>query len=114
MHNSRFGKKFQHFCVGSALAFHHLIPNSAYSRQVVTTLENQVYETTVGSFRFRKIKPELFFGYQVLHLDGLPVLMADREKAILDYLYFPTRKTNAFNFFTILPTSSSNVETIAA
>jgi predicted transcriptional regulator of viral defense system len=77
----------------SALSFHHLIPEAVYSPQAITTLKSKVYETPVGSFRYRRIKPELFFGYQVLHLDGLPVLMADREKAILDYLYFRAGKT---------------------
>lgn len=77
----------------SALSFHHLIPEAVYSQQAITTLKSKVYETPVGSFRYRRIKPELLFGYQVLHPDGLPVLMADREKAILDYLYFRAGKT---------------------
>lgn len=72
----------------SALAFHHLIPEAVYSQQAVTTLKSITYNTAAGSFNYRKIKPGLFFGYQVLHLDGLPALMADMEKALLDFLYF--------------------------
>ncbi|MDE3183888.1 MAG: hypothetical protein KGM16_10765 [Bacteroidota bacterium] len=95
----------------SALAFHRLIPEAVYSQQAVTTLKSKVYETPVGSFRYRRMKPELFFGYQVLHLEGLPVLMADREKAILDYLYFRAGKTTEaeleslrLNFYELLQT----------
>lgn len=72
----------------SALAYHQLIPEAVYSQQAVTTLKSISYETAVGVFRYCKIKASLFFGYEILHLDGLPVLMAYREKAILDFLYF--------------------------
>lgn len=95
----------------SALAFHRLIPEAVYSQQAVTTLKSKVYETPVGSFRYRRMKPELFFGYNILHLEGLPVLMADREKAILDYLYFRAGKTTEaelealrLNFYELLQT----------
>lgn len=77
----------------SALAYHHLIPEAVYSQQAVTTLKSITYPTTVGTFNYRKIKQELFFGYQILHLDGLPVLMADMEKALLDFLYFQSGNT---------------------
>lgn len=71
----------------SALSYYHLIPEAVYSLQAVTTLKTITYETHVGTFNYRSIKPQLFFGYQILHQDTLPVLIAEIEKAILDYLY---------------------------
>jgi hypothetical protein len=37
------------------------------------------------------MKPELYFGYMVMHKENLPILMAEKEKTLLDYLYFNSR-----------------------
>ena len=71
----------------SALSYHHLIPEAVYSQQAITSRKTMAYETPVGSFNYRNIKPAFFFGYQVIRKDQLPVLIADVEKALLDYLY---------------------------
>lgn len=71
----------------SALSYHHLIPEAVYSQQAITTRKTMLYETPVGTFNYRTIKPVFFFGYQVIRKDQLPVLIADMEKALLDYLY---------------------------
>ena len=71
----------------SALSYYSLIPEAVYSQQAITTRKTTTYETPVGSFNYRSIKPELFFGYEILHKDKLPVMIAEAEKALLDYLY---------------------------
>jgi predicted transcriptional regulator of viral defense system len=71
----------------SALAHYGLIPEGVYSVQGITTRKTITYETVAGAFHYRSIKPSLFFGYQVDRLQNMPVLMAEPEKAILDYLY---------------------------
>lgn len=71
----------------SALSFYQLIPEQVYTLQAVSTRKTILYETPVGHFNYRTIKPELYFGYRVLHTEGLPVVIADLEKAILDYFY---------------------------
>ena len=71
----------------SALSYHHLIPEGVYSQQAVTTRKTINYETTVGTFNYRTLKSKLFFGYEILHKQEYPVMMAEVEKAILDFLY---------------------------
>jgi len=72
----------------SALAFYHLIPEGVYSTTAITTKKTKKYVNPLGTFDFQSLKPTLFFGYTILHRGKLPpVLMADMEKAILDYLY---------------------------
>jgi predicted transcriptional regulator of viral defense system len=71
----------------SALGYYHLIPESVYTIQAVTTKKTQLYETPVGAFNFRTMKPSLFFGYSILHINELPVLIAEKEKAIIDFFY---------------------------
>lgn len=81
----------------SALAYYHLIPEGVYSHQAVTTLKTITYETPAGAFNYRSIKPAFFFGYQVFHKDELPVLIAEIEKALLDYLYLNTTLKSALD-----------------
>jgi predicted transcriptional regulator of viral defense system len=72
----------------SALSFYNLIPEAVYSQQAVSTRKTISYETVAGNFNYKAIKPDYFFGYQILHQEGLPLLMAETEKAIIDYFYF--------------------------
>ena len=71
----------------SALSFYHLLPEAVYSHQAVTTRKTINYKTPSGIFNYRTIKPAFFFGYTILHKPEYPVMMAEVEKAILDYLY---------------------------
>lgn len=71
----------------TALAYYHFIPEAVYSQTAVTTRKTISYTTPVGHMNYHRIRPELYFGYTILHKGDLPVLIADREKAILDYLY---------------------------
>jgi predicted transcriptional regulator of viral defense system len=74
----------------SALAYHHLIPEAVYTQKAITTRKTISYTTPVGTFDYHNLKPGLFFGYTVLHKGNLPIMMAEMEKAILDYLYLNT------------------------
>jgi predicted transcriptional regulator of viral defense system len=71
----------------SALSHYHFIPEAVYSQQAVTTRKTVLYSTTAGSFQYRTVKPAFYFGYRVMQKNNLPVLMANPEKALLDYLY---------------------------
>ncbi len=71
----------------SALSFYHFIPEAVYSMQAITTRKTISYKTTAGTFNYRTLKPAFYFGYHILHKDKLPVLVAEPEKALLDYLY---------------------------
>jgi len=46
-----------------------------------------LYETPVGSFQYRTVKPSFYFGYRILRKEQFPVLLAEPEKALLDLFY---------------------------
>ncbi len=74
----------------TALSWYNLIPESVFSIQTITTRKSQHYETVAGNYNCRSVKPSAFFGYTVLRESDLPILLAEKEKAILDYLYLTT------------------------
>src|SRR5690625_1350597 len=71
----------------SALSYYHFIPEQSFSIISATTSKTNHYKTSKGSFLYQSVKPSLFFGYRVLPSNGRPILMAEPEKAILDFLY---------------------------
>ncbi len=71
----------------TALSFYGLIPENVFSPQAISTRKTISYSTPLGTFFYRSIKTPLFFGYLVHHKDKLPVMLAEIEKALLDYLY---------------------------
>ncbi len=77
----------------TALSFYNLIPEGVYAMTSVATRKTQTFNTPVGSFTYQHLKPQCFFGYQVLRSlntgepTDRPVLMAYLEKALLDYCY---------------------------
>lgn len=71
----------------SAFSYYNLIPEGVYSLQAVSSLKTVTYQTPVGTFYYRNLKPDFYFGYQILRKEELPVLIAEIEKALLDYLY---------------------------
>lgn len=72
----------------SALAYHGLIPEVVPVTTSVTTARPGRWETPLGAYEFRHIKPELFFGYcQVEVSPGQRAFVATPEKALLDLAY---------------------------
>lgn len=78
----------------SALKYYGLIPEETFQITSVCTRKTISFNTALGSFSYRHLKPGLFFGYRLLELNNQKVLMAEPEKALLDYLYFtPSMQT---------------------
>lgn len=82
----------------SALSFYHLIPEGVFSISSATTLKPHQFPTFLGTFTYRHLKPELFFGYRMIEADGQRYRMAEPEKLILDYLYLNIRLTTPDDF----------------
>jgi predicted transcriptional regulator of viral defense system len=72
----------------SALAYHRLIPEAVFQTVGITTLRNRLIRTPVGDFRFRSIRPDLFFGFNVAGSGSESFFIADPEKTLLDHFYF--------------------------
>jgi hypothetical protein len=78
----------------SALSFYGLIPEIVPTLTCVTAKSSRKYQNSFGSFMYRHIKPSLFFGYNPVETKYMKNLMAEPEKALLDYLYFNLGKIN--------------------
>jgi len=71
----------------SALAFYLIIPEAVFSVTSISSLNTTQLNSSVGNFRYNHLKENLFFGYELVELNGLTIALAKPEKAILDYLY---------------------------
>ena len=71
----------------TALSYYGLIPETVYTTTAVGTLKTKSFDTPLGAFSYRHLKPALFFGYRLLDWKGFPIKMAEPEKVILDYFY---------------------------
>lgn len=80
-------RKPSYISLESALGYHGIIPEQSFAITAVTSLKTQQYQTADALFTYRSIAPALLFGYQVLRQNNAPVLVADAEKAVIDYLY---------------------------
>lgn len=78
----------------SALSWYGFIPEGVFTLTSVTTLKTQTFSTTIGTFTYKTIKPNLFFGYRLEALGNFRFKIADPAKAFLDLLYlFPELNT---------------------
>ena len=72
----------------TALNFHGLIPEAIIQYSSITSLKTKTFKNPFGTFVYKSIKPECYFGYDILDFDThKSILMATPEKAILDLLY---------------------------
>ncbi|OGC51457.1 hypothetical protein A2982_02725 [candidate division WWE3 bacterium RIFCSPLOWO2_01_FULL_39_13] len=71
-----------------ALAHYHLLPEMPYVVTSATTKPTRLFTTTSSSFSYRTIKREAYTGYALVRQDQKSFLIADKEKALIDYLYF--------------------------
>lgn len=78
----------------TALNFYGLIPELVYSKTAVTTKTTRKFSNDFGNFIYRHVDPRLFFGYRVIDKEFGKFLMAEPEKALLDYFYLNLGKIN--------------------
>lgn len=71
-----------------ALGYYHLLPEMPYTVTSATTKPTRLFTPSSGSFSFRTIKKEAFTGYSLIKQEQKSFLMAEKEKALVDYLYF--------------------------
>lgn len=69
----------------SALAYHGLIPEHVPVVTSMTTLRPGYRETPLGHFEYHHVKPEYFYGYDLIEVEEKQTaLVANPEKALLD------------------------------
>ena len=70
-----------------ALSHYQLIPESVYSITSVSTRRTYDFPSILGDFRYRTIKPDFFWGYEIFPYENKVYKMAEPEKTVLDFLY---------------------------
>ena len=71
-----------------ALGYYQIIPEAVYSLTSATTKPTRHFQCMNSIFTYHTIHKRLFCGYAPLKINHITILMADPEKALLDYLYF--------------------------
>jgi predicted transcriptional regulator of viral defense system len=79
----------------SALSWYELVPETVHAITLVGTRTTRTSATDAATFVWRTVKPCRWFGYRVVEYGrGRRFLIAEAEKAVLDYLYLhPTMHT---------------------
>jgi len=77
----------------SALGYYGLIPETVVDVTSVTTKKTSRFTNPIGRFIYQHIKPDAFRGYRSYKDEaGLECLIAEPEKAVVDFLYLNLRK----------------------
>lgn len=80
-----------------ALSYHHLIPETVYAITSITTKHSKDFKVLNQVYSYHKLNRNLFFGYRVIKIGGRSIIMAGKEKALLDYFYFVARGQKKYN-----------------
>jgi len=94
----------------SALAWYGFIPEIVYAYTSVTARVTRSFDNAVGRFIYRHVKSELFWGYVERKTDQGPYLMAEPEKALLDYFYLNLARLNNEEDFDHLRLNNEQME----
>lgn len=70
-----------------ALGFYEIIPEKVTVITSVTTKKTKIFKNLVGSFEYRSIKEDLFFGFKKEIDNNQEFFIALPEKALLDFFY---------------------------
>jgi len=81
----------------TALSNYSLIPEVAMAVTSLTTKPTRKFKNKHGLFIYRTIEEKAFCGYYVEKEGGFDILIAEPEKALVDYLYFKTYRGGKFN-----------------
>jgi len=75
-----------------ALSKYCLIPEMVYNCTSITTKTTRTFENKFGAFIYRHVKPNMFFGYKKINEREQAYLIAEPEKALIDYTYLNLAK----------------------
>ena len=81
-----------------AFSWYNLIPEAVYMVTSVTSQKTNTFTTSLGDFQYQHVKPEFFFGYDLKERNGQSFMVAEVEKALLDYLYLNPEIKEAEDF----------------
>ncbi len=82
----------------TALSLYEFIPDIAVQVTSLTTRPTRTFKNKYGTFFYRSCQKKAFTGYQLMTYSGEKILIADPEKALVDFIYFRTRQDSFLNF----------------
>jgi len=71
----------------TALSLYNIIPEIAVQVTSITTRPSREFKNRYGLFIYRRCKKRAFTGYRMVAYEGYKVLIAEREKALVDFFY---------------------------
>jgi len=71
-----------------------VLSEMTYSVSAVTLKQTRVFENKLGTFTYRNIKTDLYQGFTITEYLGIPIALATVAKALFDFLYLRTWKSN--------------------
>lgn len=95
-----------------ALSFYGIIPESVYTVTSITSRRTKNLKTDIGQFSYTSIKPDLFFGYRLESFGKNNFMIAEPEKAILDFFYNNPKINNTNSFYELRINKDSFLEKI--
>lgn len=75
----------------TALSIYSIIPDIAVQVTSVTTRQTRTFKNKYGAFFYRACKRRAFTGYRIMNYEGFKVFIADKEKALVDFIYYRLR-----------------------
>lgn len=81
----------------TALSNYSIIPEVSMAVTSLTTKPTRRFKNKHGLFIYRTVKADAFTGYYVEKNGSFDILIAEPEKALVDYLYFKKYKNKEFN-----------------
>ena len=81
----------------SALSYYGMIPESVYAVTSIATKATRHFEINGVAYEYHTIQGHAFRSYRAVQISGETVLIAEREKALADYLYFAFLKKREVN-----------------
>lgn len=81
----------------TALSNYSIIPEVSMAVTSITTKPTRRFKNKHGLFIYHTVKPEAFMGYYVEKQGSFDILIAEPEKALIDYLHFKTYHNKKLN-----------------
>ena len=81
----------------TALSYYSIIPEVSMAVVSVTSKITRRFKNSHGLFIYRSVRPEALRGYTIEKHNGFNILIAEPEKALVDYLYFKTLRGRSFD-----------------
>lgn len=82
----------------TALSIYSIIPDIAAGVTSLTTRPTRTFKNKYGSFFYRSCQGRAFTGYRLMRYEGFKVNIADKEKALVDFLYYRLRLGSSLDF----------------